>query len=155
MNRAFYILGIIFSVLMFLVSIYFTQAVGSARNADLLSMISYGYANTGIFEQIAIDTTFKGGLTTLFFFLFFIVMEVLGVLYIKTKNSRIFGTISLSFSAIMLVWDIAVLINPYSLYFDEVGAVWILYALAMLAFSILGLIRAGRHFKDEIQLNTK
>jgi len=148
MNRAFYILGIIFSVLMFLVSAYFIQAVSSARTADLLSMISYGYENNGLFEQIAIDTTMKGALTTLFFFLFFIVMELLGLIYIQKRDTRICGTISLSFSVIMLVWDVAVLVNPYSLYFDEVGVVWILYAVAMLVFSVLGLVRSGKHLKE-------
>lgn len=146
MNKAFYILGIVFSVVFFIVIAYYVDEVNNARYLDFSSALNsydpYGYSSFTSYSDSSSDITSEAGLVSLLFILFFIAVDVLGLLKIKTKVVKVISIVGLSLSAIFLLWALAILSSPGGLSFDEVGPAYWLYALVILAFSITGLIQS-------------
>ena len=153
MNRAFYIVGIVFAVIFFFFCGYYIAEVESARSAYLYDSF-YGYSDYGYgsyyssyTHNYASDYTEEAALWSIFFFLLFITIDLLGLLKVKTKTTKIMSIIGLSISGIFLLWNFGVLADPGAMSFDEVGGAWILYSFIMLAFSIVGLTQAVRFSK--------
>ena len=71
-------------------------------------------------------------------------MNLIGLIKVKTKTSKVLSIIGLSFSAIILFWDFGVMASPGAMSFDEVSPAWIFFALTMLAFAIIGLVQSVR-----------
>ena len=162
MNRAFYIIGIVFSVFFLFVITYYTEEVSSARIDYLFSdygdYSSYGYNSYS--SSSYKDLTFEASLWSLFFFLTFITIDLLGLLKVKTTTTKVLSIIGLSFSGLFLLWNFAVMASPGSLSFDEVSPGWGFYCLVMLAFGIVGLVQSVRYSKrkvtsDSIQGNSE
>lgn len=155
MNRAFYIVGIVFSIVFLFVGGYYAEEVDMAKwdsfYSSLSSSYDYGYNYSSYsYDYRADDLTVAAALWSLFFFLCFIVIDLLGLLKVKTKTMKVFAIISLSLSGIFLLWDFAVMASPGSLSFDEVYPGWVLYCLIMLAFSIVGLVQSVRYHKSQL-----
>lgn len=154
MNRAFYIIGIVLSVVFLVVCGYYINEVSITRYADLFSSFSYNYTyNSGAVDSL----TEEAGLVSLFFFLFFITADILGLIKVKRKTMKVMGIIGICISGIFLVWDLGMMSSPGSMSFDEVGVGFVLYALIMLAFSIVGLnqsIRFAKHGKTHTTRST-
>lgn len=154
MNRAFYIVGIVFSVVFLFVCAYYVGEVSSARSmAFINSMSSYNSYDpyyslySAASDEAAADLTTEAGLISVFFFLYFIFADLMGLLKVKTKTIRVFSIIGLSLGAIFLLWDVLMMSSPSSMSFDEIGAGFVFYALIALAFSIVGLIQSVRFAK--------
>jgi hypothetical protein len=146
MNKTFYILGIVFSVVFFIVIAYYIDEVNSARYADLSNALNsydpYGYSSYYSYSDSSSDITSEAGIVSALFILFFIAADILGLLKIKTRTIKVVGIIGLSLSGLFLLWAIVMLGSPGAISFDEAGAGFWLYALIMLAFSITGLIQS-------------
>ena len=140
MNKALYIVGIVFSVIFLILTFGYAEEVSSARWTDY-SYYSYDYY---YYDYSASDLTMNAALWSLFFFLSFIAIDLLGLLKVKTKTTKILSIIGLSLSGMFVLWNFAVLSSPGSLSFDEVSPAWVFYCLAMLAFTIIGLIQSIR-----------
>lgn len=154
MNKAFYIVGIVFSFIFICVVSYYIDAVESARIMESFSSYSsysdpYStYSSSSIYNLyvgVAEEYTSEIAIASIFFFLIFLTSDLLGLLKIKTKTVRVFSIIGLSFSGILFLWNFAVMANPSSVSFDEVGPFYSLYAMFMLASSIVGLVQAVRY----------
>lgn len=148
MNKALYIVGIVFSVIFLILTFGYAEEVSSARWNDY-SYYSYDYYgsydyNYYDYGSSASDLTMNAALWSLFFFLSFIAIDLLGLLKVKTKTTKILSIIGLSLSGMFVLWNFAVLSSPGSLSFDEVSPAWVFYCLAMLAFTIIGLIQSIR-----------
>lgn len=155
MNRAFYIVGIVFAVVFLFVGGYYAEEVDSVKWSSFYESLSssyddYGYNYGYSYEYEAEDLTVAAGLWSLFFFLCFIAIDILGLIKIKTSTVKVFSIIGLSLSGIFLLWDFAVLASPGSLSFDEVYPGWVLYCLIMLAFCIVGLVQSVRYNKRQL-----
>lgn len=155
MNRAFYIVGIVFAVVFLFIGGYYADAVDNAKWSSFYDSLSssyddygydYGFGN----DDRADELTITAGLWSLFFFLAFIAIDLLGLLKVKTTTIKVFSIIGLSISGIFLLWNFAVLASPGSLSFDEVYPGWVLYCLIMLAFSIVGLVQSVRYHKRQV-----
>lgn len=145
MNKAFYIVGIVFSVVFFFVSAYYIAAVDEARYLDFVSY-SYGSYNSYSYgSSVASSLTEEGALIALLFFLVFAAVDILGLLKVKTKTAKAMSIIGLSITGLFLLWDLAMMSSPGSMSFDEVGVAFLLYCLIALAFSIVGLIQSVRY----------
>ena len=158
MNRAFFIVGIVFSVIFMFVTSYYAEEVQSARWSawDSYSYSSYDYDsysypsyNSYSYDN-SDDLTMEAGLWSLFFFLCFITIDILGLMKVKTKTMKVLGIIGLCFSGIFLLWNFLVIFDPGAISFDEVAPAWILYCLIMLAFTIVGLIQSVRYYKQQL-----
>lgn len=153
MNKAFYIVGIVFSVVFLFLGGYYAEEVSSARWNSIFSSYdsysTYGYDYSALFQEDSGDLTFTAGLWSLFFFACFIAIDLLGLMKVKTKTVKIFSIIGLSISGIFLLWDFAILASPSSMSFDEVYPAWVLYCLIMLAFGIVGLVQSVRYGKAQ------
>lgn len=148
MNRAFYIVGIVFSVIFFFVSAYY---ISEARDAYLNELFSYDYSGYGYSYLYTgtsrADVSFEGALVSLFFFLAFLAIDLMGLLKVKTSTAKVMSIIGLSISGIFLLWNFGVLTSPGAMSFDEVGPAWMLYCMIVLAFSIVGLVQSVRFAK--------
>lgn len=160
MNRAFYIVGIVFSIVFLFVAGYYSEAVDSAKWESFYSSLAssyddYGYSyNSYSYDYRADDLTVQAAMWSLFFFLAFIAIDLLGLLKVKTKTMKVFAIIGLSISGIFLLWNFAVMASPGSLSFDEVFPAWMLYCFVMLAFSIVGLVQSVRYHKTQMSGGT-
>lgn len=149
MNRAFYITGIVFSVLFFIVAAYY---VGSARTAYMSDLYrSFLLDDPGSFASFSSslreEYTIIGALWSLFFMVSFITFDIMGILKIKTTTAKVMGIIGVVITGIFILWDCAMLASPAALSFDEVGPAFVLYCFIMLAFSIVGLVQSVRYHK--------
>jgi hypothetical protein len=139
MNKALYIVGIVFSVIFLILTFGYAEEVSNARYSSYF--YDYNYYDYG---SSASDLTMSAALWSLFFFLSFITIDLLGLIKVKTKTTKVLSIIGLSLSGMFLLWNFAVLSSPGSLSFDEVSPAWVFYCLAMLAFTIIGLIQSIR-----------
>ena len=146
MNKALYIVGIVFSVIFLILSVGYADEVNSASYSSYFydSYNSYGSYDYNYYDygSSASDLTMEAALWSLFFFLSFIAIDLLGLIKVKTKTTKILSIIGLSLSGMFLLWNFAVLSSPGALSFDEVAPAWVLYCLAMHVFSFLGLIQS-------------
>ena len=151
MNKAFYIAGILLSIIFFFVSAFYISEVDYARFQDfqyyLNSYDTYNYMSYSSFSSAADDLTMEVGTISLLFFAAFIAIDLLGLIKVKTKTTKVFSIIGLSITFIFILWDFAVLSSPGAMSFDEVGAAWLLYAIVMLAFCIVGTVQSFRYSK--------
>src|SRR5690606_32169091 len=119
MIKALYIIGIVFAVIFIGVCGYYAEEVSDARLDYLFSSYNYSDYNYGSYSSLSYDSyselTFEAGLWSLVFILFFIAMNLLGLIKVRTKTSKVLSIIGLSFSAIILFWDFAVLASPSSM----------------------------------------
>ncbi len=144
MNRALYIIGIVFSLVFFIVAGYYVGEVNSARMDSILSSYdtfnSYSYSS----YDSSSDITMEAGMVSLFFFLFFIFANIMGIVKVKTTTMRVFGIIGLAITGLFLLWNLGMMTSPGSMSFDEVGIGFMFYCFISLAFSIVGLIQSIR-----------
>jgi len=155
MNKALYIVGIVFSFVFFCVSAYYVGEVSSARIMEIFSSYdSYGsyssYGSYNSYSTSASDLTTEAGLIALFFLLVVIFVDIMGMLKVKTKTSKVFTIIGLALGGIFLLWDVVMLTSPDSISYDEAGVGFTFYALIALAFSIVGLVQSIRFGKRKI-----
>lgn len=161
MSKVFYIIGIVFAIIFIGVCGYYAEEVSDARIDYFLSSYNYsdysysGYSsyNSSSYDSYS-DLTAEAGLWSLIFILFFITMNLIGLIKVKTKTSKVLSIIGLSLSAIILFWDFGVIASPGSMSFDEVSPAWVFFALNMLAFAIIGLIQSIRFAKKSLQSQT-
>ena len=150
MLRGFYLSAILLSIVLAIVSLYYISEVSSARMDALFnSMNNYSqdpydsYNSYNYYDNDRDnDLTVEAGLVTVFFFLFFAALQILTIIKLKTKTMKVISIIGVSLSGIMLAWDGVMMSSPGGISFDEVGVVWVLYAVILLAFSIIGTVHA-------------
>lgn len=109
---------------------------------------SYSSYNTYSYgSNLSSSLTEEAGLISLFFFLAFIAIDLLGLVKVKTKTMKVMAIIGLAISGLFLLWNVAMLTSPGSLSFDEVGLGFMFYSLIMLAFCVVGLVQSIRFVK--------
>ena len=158
MNRAFYIVGIVFSLIFFFTCGFYVVAVEDARYVDFMSYSYSSYNSLSYDSSISASLTEEAAYISLFFFLCFAAIDILGLVNVKTKTIKVMGLISVSITGLFLLWDFAVISSPSSISYDEVGVAFLLYCLMMLAFCIVGLIQSINYVhkqKKEITNNAK
>lgn len=148
MNKAFYITGIVLSVVLIIVGAYYSTEVSKARIDELFSTVDsyfddYNYYGRSSSNRVS-DYTFEGAFVSLFFFLFFIASDLLGLIRVKTNTTKVLSIIGLSLSGIFLLWNFLVMSSDGGISYDEVYPAYLLYCLVMLAFSIVGLVQSVR-----------
>lgn len=150
MNKAFYIVNLVLSVVFMATCIYYVDEVSSAQLEALFSSFNTSdpYAYLYSSYDAGSDLTAEAALISIFFFLMFITTDLLGIIKMKTKTVKVLGIIGLSLSGILLLWDLLMMSSPGSISFDEVGAVFVLYSFVVMAFSIVGLIQSIRYEKQ-------
>lgn len=153
MNKVFYIIALVFSVVFFFIVGYYVSEVSTARSLlfydsymNLYS--SYGSNMTSLYSISPERLTEQGGIISLFFFLFFIFVDIMGLIRVKTTTSRVFSIIGIALGALFILWDLIMMSSPGALSFDEVGIGFLIYALITMAFSIVGLIQSIKFFNS-------
>jgi len=149
MNRALYIIGIVFSLVFFIVAAYYVDEVSSARYSYLFSSSydTYNSYSSMLYSDGSSDLTMEAGMVSMFFFLYFIFADIMGIVKVKTTTMRVFGILGLSITGLFFLWNIGMLSSPSSMSFDEVGIGFMFYCFISLAFSIVGLIQSVRFKK--------
>lgn len=147
MNKVFYIIALIFSVVFFFIVGYYVSEVSAARSLlfydsymNLYS--SYGNSMTSLYSISPERLTEQGGIVCLFFFLFFIFVDIMGLVKVKTPTTRVLSIIGIALGGLFILWDLMMMSSPGSMSFDEVGIGFLIYALIAMAFSLVGLIQS-------------
>ncbi|MNJ86264.1 hypothetical protein D3C87_37550 [compost metagenome] len=142
MTKALYISSLVLSVLFGVVIIYYIDWVRSTRYSFWYSGTDYyGRSEAGI-------RTEEAAWVSLLFFSFFVTTFLLGLIKIHRVTNKVLSIIGLSLSALFLLWDLAMLSSTESLSFDEVGVGFFFFVPVVLAFSIVGIVQAGRYKKQ-------
>lgn len=145
MMRAFYIISLVFSLILIIVAALYAQEVSHQRIMSLYnSFNSYDSYNSYSSYGSSRETTQQAAIISTIFVLFFTAVQILSILKIKTKTMKVLGIIGTTLSGILIIIGLLVIAEPGSLSYDESGGFWVLYALIMLAFSIVGTIHAFR-----------
>ena len=146
--KALYIVGIVLSVIFLFVIGFFIAEVESARYA---SFYNYDYNSYNSYSSYSngSDETMMGAIVSFFFFAFFILSGILGLIKVKTMTNKVFSIIGLSISGIFFLWNLLMMFSPGSLSFDEVGIGFMFYCFIMLAFMIVGLVQAIKYAKSQ------
>ena len=149
MNKAFYISGIVLSVVFIVLGAYYAEEVQSAKWDNIYNSFDeydydYSYDSYTSSSEYK-DLTREGALWSLFFFLFFIASDLLGLIKVKTKTTKVFSIIGLSITGIFFLWNFGVMLSDGGITYDEVFPGYLLYCLIMLAFSIVGLVQSVRY----------
>lgn len=154
MGKVIYIIGIVLAVVFFVLIGYYSAEVSDARFDALFSSYNYSYSSYSSYSYngSASDLTVEAGAWSLVFILFFIAMNLVGLIKVKTKTSKVLTIIGLSFSGILLFWDFAMIASPGSISFDEVSPAWVFYILMILAFAIIGLVQSIRFSKKMMNI---
>ena len=151
MNKVFFIIGIVFSVIFIFISGYYAELVSNARLDYLFgSYSSYSYDSYNSYSSYRVGDSYssltsEAALWSLLFILYFVAMNLVGLIKVKTKTAKVLSIIGLSFGGIILFWDFAVMGSPGAMSFDEVAPAWIFFGLMMLAFSIIMLVQSIRY----------
>lgn len=140
--RALYIIGILLSIVFAIVTLYFAEVYLQLS----LSFTKYhGNENDGVLDSIQINMN-KIAATWMFvsllFFIYFIVMDIIGLVRIKRKITKVLSVMGLLITGIMLSWAIVVISLTWKISVLEVVGMYLIYALLYFVFSIAGLIQA-------------
>ena len=146
--RAFYLIAIVFSLAFVITSAIYIGKVINARTEALFRSLSYdsydsygsSYYDSGEDDSL----TQEAGFISLFFLVFYAVVEVMTFIKLKTKTMKVITIIGISFTGIMLAWDALMISSPGGISFDEVGVAFMLFGIIQLAFSIIGTVHAFR-----------
>lgn len=152
MNKAFYIVGIVFAVIFLFLGAYYSEEVSSAKWNNFFNDYSYDYSSYDYsysYSDSNLDDeyTVEAGLWSVFFFLSFTAIVLLGLIKVKTATNKVLSIIGLSLTGIFLIWNFIMISAPGSISFDEVYPGWVMYCNIMLAFSIVGLVQSIRFEK--------
>lgn len=140
------IVGIVLSVIFLFVIGFLITEVESARYS---SYYGYDYSSYNSYSSYdnGSDDTMMGVIVSFFFFAFFILAGILGLIKVKTTTNKVFSIIGLSITGIFFLWNILMMMSPGSLSYDEVGVGFAFYSIIMLAFMIVGLVQAVKYSK--------
>lgn len=150
MMRILYLLSIVVCIFFAVLVFDYIIRVAEARTEQLFEMMNnygqedaYGYNSYSSYDDERDNRlTSEAGLMSLFFFVFFLALQALTLVKLKTKTMKIVTIIGLSLTVIMAAWNGVMMGSPGGISFDEVGIVWILYAVIMLTFGIIGTVHA-------------
>jgi len=154
MNKAFYIIGIVFSVVFIFIGAFYMEEIDSAEWRDYYAndysydsydymYDSYNYSDS----NEADDLTFEIAVISVFFFLLFLTIDLLGLIKVKTKTTKVLSIIGISLSGIFLLWNFALMASGGGISYDEVYPAYVLYSLTILAFTIVGLVQSIKYAK--------
>lgn len=147
MVRVLNIFTIIASFIFIVICAIFIKTVSDARLEVLLDKLTYDPNSTPRYADSLGDSvklTKNAGITCMLFLLFYAMVGVITLIKLKTKTMKIISIIGISFTAIMLIWDLLVISSSGAITFDEVGRTYILFGLMQLSFSIVGTVHAFR-----------
>lgn len=136
------IISIGITVIFIAVIFYYLDATLQARSRDWMMMDLDYYSWDATREAPKI--TFQAGLVTLLFFLFYVFINISNMVKIKTKTTRVLSIIGISLNGIIILWDFVMISSPSHISFDEVAGAWLIFAVIILAFSIVFLVQSTR-----------
>lgn len=143
------IFGIISAVGILPAVAYYIEQVNKARWSNIfLSEGGFGdYVSPG---PSAADVTLEAGVVMFLFASFFVAVNVMNLIKIKTTTTKILAIIGLSLIGIAFIWNLLLLSTPTHISFDEGGQIWLIAGLMMLAFSIVFLVQTNRYTADRV-----
>ena len=151
--RGLNIIGIIISILLFPLVIYYIEEVNTARWRSW-DIWDTGFSYTG---PSAADLTFEGALFLLGITLFMVFQNIFNIVKVKTMTAKVLGIIGVSLIGLALLYNLLMLAEPRNVSFTEGGPLWLIVGLLMLAFSIVFLVQSviwhkKKNAKDETEV---
>ena len=147
--RGLNIIGIILSIALFPIVVYYASEVSTARWRSW-SVWDADYSYVG---PSAADLTMEGAMFLLVITLFMVFQNIFNIVKVKTITAKVMGIIGVSLIGLALLFNLLMLSEPNGISFDEGGILWIFVGLLMLAFSIVFLVQSVNYHKKK-KLNT-
>lgn len=137
------IIGLVFVIVAFGVIGYYVIEISDAsrsywNNYDFNSYNSYSYPNYS-------SITSEAALVMMLFTLFFIFGYIGNMVKVKTTTTRVLTIIGLSFSLLIVLFNLLVIEGPGRMSFDESGGIFLIYHVINLAFFIVLLVQSIRY----------
>jgi len=142
--KAMNIIGIVLVIVLGIVAAYYIDEVSSAYWDSFFSSMDYG-SGYDYYGRSAGDITFEAGLVMMLFILFYAALYISNIVKVKTTTTKVMTIIGMSFTFIMLVWDVLMLSSPRGISFHEVGPVFVIWGVINLAFCIVLLVQAVKY----------
>ncbi len=136
--KAINIIGIIAAPTLFILAVYYLFETESAY----YNSWDYGYGDYYYYGPSRAEMTTEAGLFSLVFTLFFAFSNIINLVRVKTMTTRVMSIIAISLNGILLLINMLILAEPSSASYDEAGPCWMIFAVMMLAFSIVYLVQA-------------
>ena len=148
--KAVNIIALSITVIFIAVIIHYVDACATARYYDWSAMDYSDNIDWDAWEaqRQAPLITKEAGFVSLFFFLFYIYLNIANMLKVKTVTTKVLGIIGISFTGLIFLWNLLMISSPNSISFDEVSGGWAVYVAIMLAFSIVFLVQSYKKTGD-------
>ena len=147
------IIAISATVIFIAVIVYYIDQAETARLLDW-GFTDWGGAdfdyNAWEANRRAPGVTFEAGLVMALFILFYIYVNISNMVKVKTISTKVLSIIGISFTGIIFLWDLAMLSSPASISFGEASGAFGVFALIMLAFTIVFLVQSIKDPDDKI-----
>lgn len=145
--RAYNIVALVVVIVLLSVTAYYMDATNNARWASYFSDYDYGYGSYGnsYYGSSAASLTEEAGSLMLLFIAFFTAGYIGNLVRVKTMTSRVMCIIGLSFTLLVLLINVLVLLEPRNISFDESGAFFFIYGIIDLAFFIVLLVQSVKY----------
>lgn len=151
MAKKLYLIGIIFSFIFFFISgFYFSDAndVRDAINQHYIDSISEGGVSDPYIGTSIGDVSFEIGMRLLFFLALFVIVDLVGLMKVKTKGMKSRAIIGLCLSGVIFLWNLLMISSPDAISYDEVGIAWIFYGLVIFILMIVGYAQSRKYYKN-------
>ncbi|MDH4472812.1 MAG: hypothetical protein QE487_09390 [Fluviicola sp.] len=122
-------------------------ATGILSSAILCWFIFHSIGNVYIAGTLGMSKPFRTVSAVVYLFAFFgyaILMDLIGLIRVKTTIVKVLSIIGISLSLLASALAALILNDPASMSFDEVGMLFFPYAIISFTFSIIGLIQSIR-----------
>lgn len=153
--KALYIVSlpliVIFTILLF----YFTAEYEYAYWQEWDSIYydsydSYGYDYT-YYGTSSDEYGFQFAMVAIIFGLYMIAQDVMGLARVKTTTTKVLAIIGVSISGLVFLMSGGMAADPGAIGLNEVAPIYLIYAIIMLAFSIVGLVQAVKYSSRQKQ----
>lgn len=137
------IIGLVLVVVVLAVIGYYINEVDEAQwrywsSYDYNDYLNYSYPDYN-------SITFEAALVMIPFTVFFVLGYIWNIIKVKTVTAKVMSIIGLSFSLLIVLINLLVLVDGGAMSFDESGGFFAVYHVINLAFFIVLLVQAVRY----------
>ncbi len=137
------IIGLVLVVVVLAIIGYYINEVDEAQwrywsSYDYDDYLNYSYPDYN-------SITFEAALVMIPFTVFFVLGYIWNIIKVKTVTAKVMSIIGLSFSLLIVLINLLVLVDGGAMSFDESGGFFAVYHVINLAFFIVLLVQAVRY----------
>ena len=143
--KAINIIGIILSVAILPVCVYYLEETSHARRASWDFFNEYSNYTGPSAAQVSLEA----GLICALFGGYFIYQIIMNLVKVKTMTSKVMSIIAISLIGLAFLINLIFIVSDGGATYDEGGQIWVIAGIIMLAFSIVFLVQSVMFAKKD------